>query len=481
MENKTKKIFLMLTIFILFSAIYNQINFSNKKILDVRHLGSKSNIVRYPVIFPKLADTDYLEYDEYAQKAGWAENNINWQFSTNPVQIIEVWALDSSNYITWSLGGSATGYLLSEQSSDSGTFIVPYGDNWHIVFWNTKFLAEATLVSYSASFYGDTRPASIEVTRPWSSKTYNIGESDLIKWNSINAGSSVKIELYKGNSLYEELYSSTSNDGEQSWTVPNSCPSGSDYQIKVSSLSTSAYDYSDYFIINHYYIQVTRPTNESVVIPRTYCTIEWDANVPSDGVDIYLYLNSEEIQSIWIARDNTGTHIWEVGTYLGDTPSSDYRIKIEDKWDRDIFGFSDFFTITETKHITIVTPSAGSSYMPNDFLNMTWITNTPCETVEIILEKNRINGEYVTTIDSAAVNSGNYSWLIPSDLPFSDKYYFYIRATDGSCFDFSDDFVIGSSSSLSVGYNIVFALLVISIISIIVIIKKSNIRILNCK
>lgn len=155
--------------------------------------------------------------------------------------------------------------------------------------------------------------------------------------------------------------------------------------------------------------------------------------------------------------------MWEVGTYLGDTPSSNYRIKIEDKWDRDIFGFSDFFTITETKHITIVTPSAGSSYMPNDFLNMTWITNTPCETVEIILKKNRINGEHVTTIDSAAVNSGNYSWLIPSDLPFSDKYYFYIRATDGSCFDFSDDFVIGSS--LSVGYNITFVILVISMIS----------------
>ena len=474
---KKKKNLVLLTILILFSAIYYQINFSNKNLSDVSYLGSKSNLVHNPVIFPKLADSDYLEYDEYAQKAGWAEDYINWQFSTNPVQALEVWALDSSNYIIFSLGGSASGYLLSEQSSDSGTFFVPYGDNWHIVFWNTKILAEATIVTYSVSFYGDTRPPSIEVTRPWSSQTYNIGESDLIKWNSINAGSSVKIELYKGNSLYEELYSSTSNDGEQLWIVPNSCPSGSDYRIKISSLSTSAYDFSDYFIINHYYIQVTRPTNESVVIPRTYCTIEWDANVPSDGVDIYLYLNSEEIQSIWIARDNTGTHIWEVGTYLGDTPSSDYRIKIEDKWDRDIFGFSDFFTITETKHITIVTPSAGSSYMPDGLLNITWTTNAPCETVEIILEKNRINGEHVMTIDSAAVNSGNYSWLIPRDLPFSDKYYLFITATDGSCLDFSDDFVIGSS--FSVGYNITFVIIVISMISIIVIIKKLNIKVLN--
>lgn len=477
MENKNKKLFVMLTILILFSTILYQLNLSNN-ISDVSDLGSKSNLVGYPEIFPKLADTDYLEYDDYAQKAGWAETNINWQFSTNPVQVIEVWALDSSNYITWSLGGSATGNLLSEQSSDSGIFIVPYDDNWHIVFWNTKFLAEATIVTYGASFYGDTRPASIEVTRPWSSKKYNIGESDSIKWNSINAGSSVKIELYKGDSLYEVLYSSTTNDGTQSWTVPNSCPGGSDYQIKISSLSTSAYDFSDYFTINHYYIEVTRPTNESVIIPRTYCLIEWNASISADGLDIYLYLNSTEIQKLWTNHDNNGELLWHVGTYLGDTPSSYYRIKIRDRYDRDIFGFSDFFTITDTKHLTIITPSTNSSYMPNDFLNMTWITNTPCETVVIIL-RNKLNIGYELIIDYAAVNSGNYSWLIPSDLPFSDKYYFRITAIDGSCYDISDDFVIGIDSPLSVGYNITFVILVISMISIIIIIKKSNIRILN--
>jgi hypothetical protein len=476
MENKNKIFFVMLSILILFSTILFQINLS-KSISDVSHTGSQSNLISIPVVSPKLADTDYLEYEEYAQKAGWAESHITWQFTTNPVQAIEVWALDSSNYIIFSLGGSATGHLLSEQSSDSGTFIVPYNDNWHIIFWNTKFLADATLVSYGASFYGDTRPASIEVTRPWSSKTYNIGESDLIKWNSINAGSSVKIELYKGNSLYEELYSSTSNDGEQSWTVPISCPAGSDYQIKVSSLSTSAYDYSDYFGINHYYIQVTLPTNESVIIPRTYCKIEWEASVPSGEVNLYLYLNSDKIQDLWIGNDNTGTHFWNVGTYLGNTPSSNYRIKIEDKWDRDIFGFSDFFTIIETRHITITTPSSGSSYMPNNLLNITWTTNTPCETVEIVLEKNRLNGEYVKTIDSAATNSGNYSWLIPSDLPYSDKYYLIIRATDGSCFDYSYDFVIGSPIE-SVGYDITFVVIVISVLSIIVIMRKSKKRIL---
>lgn len=473
MERKRKRISVMLTILIFFSAILNQMYFVNRNISDASLPYFESNLIRIPLIFPKLADSDHLEPEEYAHKAGWAESHINWQFSTNPVQSIEVWAVDSSNYIVFSLGGSATGHLLSDQSSDSGTFFVPYSDNWHIVYWNTKFLAEATIITYSASFFGDTRPSSIEVTRPWSSKTYNIGESDLIKWNSINAGSSVKIELYKGNSLYEELYASTANDEQQSWTVPISCPGGSDYQIKISSLTTSAFDFSDYFIINHYYVQVTLPTNESVVIPRTYCRIEWNAVLPSDGVDIYLYLNSEEIQSIWIARDNIGTHLWSVGTYLGDTPSSNYRIKIEDKWDRDIFGFSDYFTITETRYLTIITPSAGSSYMPNNRLNITWNTNSLCPTVEIVLEKNRINGEYVKTIDSAAVNSGNYSWLIPSDLPFSDKYYLYITAADGSCFDYSYDFAIGSP--LSVGNNIVFVIIVISLMSIIVIIKKSKI------
>ncbi|HEC37683.1 hypothetical protein LCGC14_1075020 [marine sediment metagenome] len=277
--------------------------------------------------------------------------------------------------------------------------------------------------------------------------------------------------MYKENSFFEEIYATTTNDGEQSWTVPNSCPSGSDYRIKVSTLSNSTYDYSEYFTINHYFVKVTQPTNDSVIIPRTYVTIEWEANIPNDGVDIYLYLNSTEIQSIWMARNNSGTFIWNVGTYLGNTPSPYYRIKIEDKWDSSIYGFSEYFNITNTKYLTILTPIEGSSYTQNTTMNLTWETDTPCETVYILLKKTNYGD--VLLINFSAINNGNYSWLIPNDLPYSDEYYIFIDAFDYSCFDYSDYFTIGSPPNPeSIGFNINYILIIISIISIAVIIKK---------
>ena len=56
----------------------------------------------------------------------------------------------------------------------------------------------------------------------------------------------MKLELYKGGSFYSTINSSTSSDGRYIWLVPTSITSGSDYKIKISSVSDSGlYDYSD--------------------------------------------------------------------------------------------------------------------------------------------------------------------------------------------------------------------------------------------
>jgi hypothetical protein len=64
--------------------------------------------------------------------------------------------------------------------------------------------------------------------------------------------SNVKLELYKGNTLAEEIIPETENDGSHAWQVPSPLASGggSDYKVRVSCASdTSIYGESEAFTI----------------------------------------------------------------------------------------------------------------------------------------------------------------------------------------------------------------------------------------
>ncbi|KKK43975.1 MAG: hypothetical protein Lokiarch_22140, partial [Candidatus Lokiarchaeum sp. GC14_75] len=93
-------------------------------------------------------------------------------FSTFPSQVINVWALESSQYSLWISGFSVSGHLLSTDNSDSGTFSVPQGDTWYIVYWNDEIGSQNTMVIYNANFVGDSRPPNIIVNSPYSGASY---------------------------------------------------------------------------------------------------------------------------------------------------------------------------------------------------------------------------------------------------------------------------------------------------------------------
>ena len=47
----------------------------------------------------------------------------------------------------------------------------------------------------------------------------------------------VKIELYQGGSLYQTIVESTDDDGSYSWTIPDSYDEGSNYKVRISSVT----------------------------------------------------------------------------------------------------------------------------------------------------------------------------------------------------------------------------------------------------
>ena len=124
----------------------------------------------------------------------------------------------------------------------------------------TPGIYNVALQSYNANGYTSTRkagyitvtpPPSITVTSPNGGDVWKQGTTHTITWGYAgNPGTTVKIELLNGDTLYKVLTSSTSigkaNHGSYSWKISTSIAAGNNYKIRITSKSNSVYtDTSD--------------------------------------------------------------------------------------------------------------------------------------------------------------------------------------------------------------------------------------------
>ena len=88
-------------------------------------------------------------------------------------------------------------------------------------------------------------PDFITVASPNGRNIFQSGESYNINWDD-NIAENVKIDLYKAGTFNRTIESSTESDGNYIWTVPTTITPGSDYQIKVTSITDiNVSDFSD--------------------------------------------------------------------------------------------------------------------------------------------------------------------------------------------------------------------------------------------
>ena len=97
--------------------------------------------------------------------------------------------------------------------------------------------------------------AEITITNPTSSSNWEDYYTYTIEWTSLGSIEDVKIELYKGSSVVEEVtwvLGYTENDGAYGFYVSSAeNHEGTDYRIKITDYDdSSVYGYSDYFSIN---------------------------------------------------------------------------------------------------------------------------------------------------------------------------------------------------------------------------------------
>lgn len=313
-----------------------------------------------------MSPTTGLNHDGWTESHGYANDYIDWSFSTSPSQVINVWVLDSSSYSQFISSGFATGYHLTTSASGSGSFDVSsfLGQTWYVIFWNDLSGSQSTTVTYNVVFEGDPPPSGnkIFITKPNSTSEFISGAPTTIEWHAPDFPSfvDVTISIYKGQNDLGIITSATDNDGSYSWTAlwystggigSSSLQPGSDYRIKIE-IGYTTNNMSDYFSIITSNLTIIEPNSNSSYGGGEPIEITWISDNIYEYLDIELYKrnnNGGHDRIDFINQvPNTGYYRWSDTTSL---PSGQYFIRITPPY----FGTND---LDQSDDFTIVNESS---------------------------------------------------------------------------------------------------------------------------
>jgi len=186
--------------------------------------------------------------------------------------------------------GEGRFYILGELNTTSETYAsAHYVFNVDVQELEMVNSADALVVTTTTTTLGTTTKA-VQVTEPKGGEDLQIGNEYQITWISSKAVSdAVKIDLYKGGSLYSNIVESTENIGVYAWTISSDISEGEDYRIRITWESASSdpnnYDESD---SNFSISEVVNVTTTTTTLPYTESAIGIAYDSESDQVIIML-------------------------------------------------------------------------------------------------------------------------------------------------------------------------------------------------
>jgi len=361
------------------------------------------------------------------------------------------WATDTSEYINWTSTGSISNVMVELYNNDAFVMeITPNTPNDGEYFWaipsgldesdqyQIKISDESDPSVYNFSEYFRIFTFTITITNPDSESVWETDTSEFINWTSAGGITDVKIELFKNDVFELEINMSTPNDGDYNWTVPLVLGGSDQYQIKISDESDpSVYNFSEYFEIFSFTINITNPDSESVWETDTSEFINWTSTGGITDVKIELFKNDVFELEINMSTPNDGDYNWTVPSGLDG--SDQYQIKISDESDPSVYDFSEYFEIF-TFTVNITNPDSESVWEIDTSEYINWTSTGSISNVMIEVYN---NDAFVMEITPNTPNAGEYFWAIPSGLDESDQYQIKVSdESDPSVYDFSEYFTV---------------------------------------
>ena len=300
-------------------------------------------------------------------------------------------------------------------------------------------------------------PPGIKVITPNGGESFVAGSQQTISWvwNGV-PGTLVKITLLK-NGVFNSNIAATAplgagGAGSFQWTIPGTQVGGTDYKVKIVSVSNGTI--SDSSDAN--FTIVGLPPSITVVSPNggeqldvgKQVTIRWSlTGNPGATVKINLLkggvLNKTIGSSVPIGTGGVGSFNWTPPA--AQAPGADYQIQVITN--TSLQDTSDApFTIRGSQ-ITVVSPNGGEVVAPGSKLLIRWsFTGSPGTTVKIVLNKGGVfNRNVVFSTPIGTAGAGSFDWTVPATQTPGTDYRIAVISNANSVFqDKSDsDFTIG--------------------------------------
>ncbi|OGZ34056.1 MAG: hypothetical protein A2174_02980 [Candidatus Portnoybacteria bacterium RBG_13_41_18] len=263
-------------------------------------------------------------------KAG-SSQTIQWGYTGNPGLKIKIQLLrNGSTYQTISSGTSiaSSTYLWTIPST------LPTDNQYAIRIISTT---NSTYYDTSDNVFTVFQPEPlIIITSPNGGESFKTGSVKYINWTYEGTPGNVKVELYNNDVFVKALKSSvsagTGGKGSFKWLIPSVQTPGSNYKIKVSSITKpTCFDSSN----SAFSIIPPIPPSINLLSPNggenwkigTNQQIKWTySGNPGSSIKIYLFKNSMLNKVIsYQTGINTNSFSWIVPTL---TAGSDYSVKI---------------------------------------------------------------------------------------------------------------------------------------------------------
>ncbi|MCP5107583.1 MAG: hypothetical protein GY950_29615 [bacterium] len=380
----------------------------------------------------------------------------------------ETLTVGRSSNITWSTGGTVGNVKIKYYNENyvGGVTIVSSTANDGSYSWtvpndvSTNCLVEISEASdgspsdFSNAFFAieaDTPPdPTITIVSPNGGETLVVGSSHNIFWASSGTVGNVKIQYSTNNgSSWSTISSSTSNDGNYSWTVPNAVSSSCKVKIsEASDGSPSDTSASTFSIVSASTatLTVTSPNGGESLAVGSSQAITWTSTGTVGNVKIqYSINNGSSWTTISSATTNDGTYSWTVPNAV----SSSCKLKISEASDGSPSDTSNstFSIVSATSPtITVTSPNSGESLEAGSSHSITWTSTGTVGKIKIKYSTD--NGGSWSTIISSTSNDGLYSWTVPGEN--SSLCLVKVSEKDGSPSDTSNSTFSIVSASLSV-------------------------------
>ncbi len=374
-------------------------------------------------VWPAVLDfgTTLINLDFYISNIGGG--SLNWSVAESPDKpwITSVWPSSGTDDATVTVTVDRS-YLVGD--SDTGTLsVTSNGGN-----------ADVTALI--------ERESSITVTSPQTGADWQAGSEQHIQWTSSGTSGSVAIEISRdGGSTWSTIESSTTDDGDHSWTVTG--PASGNCMIRVSDTDGDPSGTSGVFTISEQpYVTVTSPQTGDNWQIGTSQHVLWTSSGTSGSVAIEI---SRDGGGTWSTiESNTGDdgdHPW---TVTGPA-SGNCVVRVSDT-DGDPSGTSGVFTISQEPLVTVTSPQAGDDWPIGSDQHIQWTSSGTSGSVTI--EISRDGGSTWTTLASSTEDDGDCLWEVTG--PASTSCVIKVTDIDGSPSGESGTFSISETPYITV-------------------------------